>query len=436
MEKLPSCRVKNCSQAATVHLKKTKKCYCGEHFFKKYELAEGERLISADLVGSKIRGIEKMLKIFAIFIKDENDQEPDERTLKFQEEFYHKLQELKDAMNQALQQESFYEFGALMAKTRNIQASMDCEQIFSEFACKFLWSLMEGQCNQGLRILTGSCGQGSEQQDKLLEELKQKDFTIETLEEENKKLHLKIEELKSNLNSQDQRSYFFQEITAHCKNISGENIQFSPETRLKLELSNPKHMEFLTSLEHRMPELARLSLDDIPVDSEEVKTFLATRFPFEVSVLDFNHSSPLSSSLSLYMEELSAVSQRVRNTLFIKNFEVSQPQLITLLSSYKSISFFGFIFCRLSLSSVPDFGGRLEGSTLKRLYLSYCGGSAYGDWATNESHFGNLFEGLSKEQDFKNNLKEIWMSDYGMERKTVEETLAKHGFGHVGINLH
>ncbi|CAI2386342.1 unnamed protein product [Moneuplotes crassus] len=420
MEKFPQCCVEKCSQTASVYLKETKICYCGEHFCNKYDLAEGENLISSDLVGSKIKAVEKMLKTFTIFIKGEYDEEPDERTLKLQQEFYHKLQELRDATDQALKQGSFYEFGALMTKAKDIQASMDGEQTFSEFACKFLWSLMEGQCNQDFRAPAGPGGQGSEQQDKLLEELKQKDFTIKTLEEENKRLYQKIEELKSNLNLEDQ----------------SEDIQFSSETRLELKLTDPKHMEFLTSLEHRMPELDRLILDDIPVNSEEVKTFLATRFPSKVNDFHFNLSYPQSSSLPLYIDELAAVSQRVCGGLVICNFEVSQPQLVTLLAAYKHKKAVGFNACNLSLSSVPDFGGRLEGSTLKGLGLNFLGESDRCDWASNESHFENLVEGLSKEQDFKNNLQGIGMKECGMDFETVEEILAKHGFGHVQICDH
>ncbi|CAI2362004.1 unnamed protein product [Moneuplotes crassus] len=217
---------------------------------------------------------------------------------------------------------------------------------------------------------------------------------------------------------------------------TGENRQINPKTRLTLSLTNPKHMEFLTSLEQQMPDLEILSLRKIPLNSEEVKTFLGSRFPSKVRIFHFNFSSPLSSSLPLYMDELAAVSQRVWEALFIYKFEVSQSQLTTLLAANKHKEPFGFTNCKLSLSSVPDFGGRLEGSTLEILHLDSCGGSDYGDWATNESHFENLVEGLSKEQDFKNNLQGIRMRECGMELETVEEILVKHGFGHVEIVAH
>ncbi|CAI2381523.1 unnamed protein product [Moneuplotes crassus] len=93
-----------------------------------------------------------------------------------------------------------------------------------------------------------------------------------------------------------------------------------------------------------------------------------------------------------------------RNT---NNFEVSQHQMGVLLAANKDKKSLGFISCKLDLSSVPQFGGALQGSTIEGLDLNGCGLSELGDWENNPSHFENLIEGLAKEQDFKNNLKMI-----------------------------
>ncbi|CAI2361046.1 unnamed protein product [Moneuplotes crassus] len=217
------------------------------------------------------------------------------------------------------------------------------------------------------------------------------------------------------------------------KITTGEDKQFGPETKLTLKLDNPKHMEFLTSLNKRMPDIDRLNLGNIPLNCQEVNTFLATHFPDKVRDLHFHFGSPLSSCVPFYLEELVEVSKRVTEVLYIYEFEVSQDQLVALFSANRHTKWFGFNYCKLSLSSVPDFGGTLAGSTIKCLSLYSCGDSSYGDWGNNESHFENLIAGLSKEEDFRKNLKKIRMGSCGMEKNVVDKILADYGFGHAEI---
>mmetsp|Transcript_12499 Transcript_12499/g.12541 ORF Transcript_12499/g.12541 Transcript_12499/m.12541 type:complete len:226 (+) Transcript_12499:136-813(+) len=205
---------------------------------------------------------------------------------------------------------------------------------------------------------------------KLQEELKQKEHTIEAFEEESKRMHHEIENLKRKFNLLSQGPYAYPSITTHHTNITGRDIQFDPETILELDLSDPKHLKFLSSLDHKMPDLGGLTLSKIPEGNEDVKTFLQTGFPSEVREFTYNYSSSQISCLDLYVEELAAVSQRVKEVLYVYGFEVSESNLVTLLAANKHKAWFGFPDCKLSLSSVPDFGGKLEGSTLKGFGLS------------------------------------------------------------------
>ncbi|CAI2359058.1 unnamed protein product [Moneuplotes crassus] len=281
----------------------------------------------------------------------------------------------------------------------------------------------------------------------LEEESKAKDINIMELKEEIEELTRKLkdacehnESIKQNLVSLIQ-TFSNQEVTDFLKDCevydeyssAEEEIQFDQKTCLYLDLNKENHLEFLTKITKRIPDCEYISIGSIPGENEVVKTFLSLYFPNKVKQFYFNERSALSSCLSFYMTELEALSSKVEEKFGICNFEVSQNQMKTLLAKYKRKSWFGFVDCNLALSSVPDFGGALQGSQLERLDLTGCGASARGGWKNNPSHFENLIEGLAKEQDFKNNLKMIWMGGCGMEKSQVEEILKKYEFGEVQI---
>ncbi|CAI2363174.1 unnamed protein product [Moneuplotes crassus] len=269
----------------------------------------------------------------------------------------------------------------------------------------------------------------------LQKDIRKTEMRNDKLVEENKAKEEDYEQMKESLLSKlnlSECSYF----NLLYKITTGEDIQIGPRTRLDLSLNNPKHMGFLSSLTRRMPGIDRLDLDNIPLDCQEVKTFLANHFFREVEVLHFNCHSSLSSSLSFYLDELKEASKRVIGHLYIYNFEVSQDQLVSLFSANRHKEWFGFKWCKLDLSSVPDFGGSLAESTMYGLSLYGCGGSSYCDWDNNESNFENLVTGLAKEEDFRRNLEWIDMFECGMEKSDVEEILEGHGFGHVEIYDH
>ncbi|CAI2387198.1 unnamed protein product [Moneuplotes crassus] len=278
----------------------------------------------------------------------------------------------------------------------------------------------------------------------LEEESKAKDIKILKLRDEIEELIKKLdhaledkERIKLNLVSSIQ-TYSNQEVTDLLKdcrvyNIFGEPIQFDQTSNLPLDLRKGNLQEFLTKINKRIPDCKFISIESIPGENEVVKTFLSLYFPNKVEQFYFNDRSDLSSCLSFYMTALEALSSKVEEEFVIYNFEVSQHQMKTLLAKYKRKRRFGFLSCKLALSSVPDFGGALQGSQLKALGLNGCGSSDLGDWKNNPAHFENLIEGLAKEQDFKDNLKWIGMEDCGMEESQVEVILKKYEFGEIQI---
>ncbi|CAI2361667.1 unnamed protein product [Moneuplotes crassus] len=293
------------------------------------------------------------------------------------------------------------------------------------------------QCKQQNQALTNEVANIKRQNADLL---KKYERDMQKEKEKNDKLAQQLKDMKDTHERMKQSLISNLDLSKHSdfsllyKITTGEDKQIGPETTLILKLDNPKHMKFLISLNKRMPDIDRLDLYNIPLNCQEVKTFLATHFPNKVRLLYFNYLSRLSSCVPFYLEELVEVSKRVTGVLFIYKFEVSQDQLVALFSASRHKQWFGLPYCKLSLSSVPDFGGTLAGSTIQGLNLRSCGDSSYGDWDNNESHFENLIAGLSKEEDFRKNLEGIGMFACGMEKNVVKKILADHGFGHVEID--
>ncbi|CAI2366331.1 unnamed protein product [Moneuplotes crassus] len=474
---LPKCQHKGCREASVCYLPEKKLYLCQYHRFSQYPNEDSVPLVDDVLIETDLKAIEICRKDFLAYTQMLNEGRippgEDDLSTTVRVEFQHISDELKEAR----ETRKYYKSHELLDKTLKIKNILQQDSLYVEHLVTRAW-------NQSLSIIKGESLKSSE----LVEmELKDKyDAIFDTISKKFREFRhgikqrhqQEIEDFKSklaleksiaeslNTELEDQSERHTEELKAseqekenlkadydnikqglisklnlsECSDLTlfykittGEDEQIGPEAELTLNLNNPKHMEFLTSLNKRMPDIDVLNLDNIPLNCQEVKTFLSTHFPNKVRFLDFNYDSPLSSCVSFYLEELVEVSKRVTGVLYIYNFEVSQDQLVALFSANRHTEYFGFPECKLSLSSVPDFGGTLAGSTMQRLDLEGCGGSSYGDWGNNESHFENLIAGLSKEEDFRKNLKEIGMIKCGMEKNVVEKILADHDFGHVEI---
>ncbi|CAI2366591.1 unnamed protein product [Moneuplotes crassus] len=478
--KFPKCQHRECCEVSVCYLLENELYLCQHHRLTQYPEDDSVLLVDDSTVEMNLKTIETCRKDFLAFTQmlNKGSIPPGEAALitNVEQELIHVFDELRKVQDA----HKYYEFGHLSQMAMDIKDVLEKDPLYAKFLIARAW-------NQSLAIVKGESLKSSElvemelklkynatfdkiskksrqlrrefkqryQQE--IEDLKSK-LTLErsTVERLNKELEDQserhTEELKapeqekenlkinydnirlgliSNLNLSERS-----DLSLLYKIITGEDKQIRSKTILPLNLDNPKHMEFLRFLNKRMSSIHTLNLRYIPLNCREVKTFLSTHFPNKVSVLNFNCLSSLSSCVPFYLEELVEVSKRVTGWLFIYKFEVSQDQLVSLFSANRHKIWFGFTDCKLSLSSVPDFEGTLAGSTMKGLSLTSCGRSSYGDWGNNECHFENLIAGLSKEEDFRKNLKRIRMDWCGMEENDVEKILVDHGFGHVKITFY
>ncbi|CAI2358787.1 unnamed protein product [Moneuplotes crassus] len=233
-------------------------------------------------------------------------------------------------------------------------------------------------------------------------------------------------------------AYSYLEATNLCNAYTiydywGGEMEFSLDTKLNLFLNNSTHLGFLTEIGKRLPDCESISIRPITKESYVIKTFLSLYFPLKVGEFNFNGSSNLIPFLHFYINELCSLSSKIEERFVIRNFEVSQSHLHTLLAAYKHTKYFCLDSCNLSLNSIFSFEGSLQGSTLQVLDLSSCGSSQLGNWEKYPSRFKNLIKALAQEKDFKRNLKQIRVEDCGMERSKVEEVLKECQFGEVEI---
>jgi len=273
--------------------------------------------------------------------------------------------------------------------------------------------------------------------------VEEQDGKISKLSEENKQIMLENEELTKILQEGgsipiplDPREdpttdeYFdamYQKIKV------GESKRFDPKDLVKIELSDEKHCEFLENLNRKLPNMDTLRLCELPEENKDVCRLLSESLPEKIRRLDVNLSSEMNRSITNYIDSIEKASLTVRLFLYYHHLELDQSTMIKLLTISKNKRGTGFLECKLDLSTVPNFDGALEGSGVTVIVLDGCFQNPLDKSEPNKEHFENLLEGLSKESDFRNNLREIHVGKNNMKKTYVEEVLNKYEFGRITI---
>ncbi|CAI2386127.1 unnamed protein product [Moneuplotes crassus] len=105
----------------------------------------------------------------------------------------------------------------------------------------------------------------------------------------------------------------------------------------------------------------------------------------------------------LSLNPLVRLSSKVAQRVSLHRFCIGFPQLKRLVGAYKHVRSLGFMFCRLSIPSVPDFSKALINCQIQELNLGGSGDSSLSDWDSNFDQFKNLVQGLASSPDLKLN---------------------------------
>lgn len=107
-------------------------------------------------------------------------------------------------------------------------------------------------------------------------------------------------------------------------------------------MNDAKDLAFMESITKRLPNFEQLDISSLLEKSSTVQDFLQFYFPKNLDMLNFNDDSTLSDQLDEYVNQLVEVSSRVKSTVKIANFKISQENLVALLSAYKHKRSFTF----------------------------------------------------------------------------------------------
>lgn len=87
------------------------------------------------------------------------------------------------------------------------------------------------------------------------------------------------------------KSYSNQEFDIVWKEATNEDMTSALIQGIHLEMNNILHIQLLTKLKKRIPNLKKFTIDHIPNDHEETRDSLAANFPDEVKEFDFHQHS-------------------------------------------------------------------------------------------------------------------------------------------------
>lgn len=253
------------------------------------------------------------------------------------------------------------------------------------------------------------------------------------MEEENKQMQQRIDELQVEL-----KGYWLspEEFNQIYKETMDKTVSIGSEFELNLDLAEIKYRKLLKALsKSRLPKLNKISIKDVKEGGEDVKKFIQNSVPDSIQIFFFNNNTPGSSLLHLdpYMDSLLQVAPKANVEFKIFRSSVSLAQFKSLVVAAKDWKEIGFYYCALLIDSEVDFSDNLDNSLFSILDLYLSGQSDRSDFATHPSRLKNILKGLGKVPKVRANLKKIRLQKAGLKKADVESMLAECGFANVEI---
>ena len=172
-------------------------------------------------------------------------------------------------------------------------------------------------------------------------------------------------------------------------------------------------------------------LYSVPVDSEEVRSFLSNSIS-TLNNLYFNSDWKIELSASKYLESLKVASTKTSDQFVVAKTTFSPDEFRELVCAAKGAKQLYFQLDIISLDEQVDFGN-MEGSKVELLSFYFSGGSSYGDWKVHPMRFENLVAGIAKSQGLINSLKQLWIKDCEITRKKAQEVLNNYNLKSVAL---
>ena len=181
----------------------------------------------------------------------------------------------------------------------------------------------------------------------------------------------------------------------------------------------------------KIPHLNRIALSAVPVDSEEVRSFLSKSIS-ALNGLCFNNDRKIELSASKYLESLKVASTKTRDQFLVDKTSFSPDEFWEFVCAAKGIKQLYFQFDKIPLDEQVDFGD-MEGSKLGLLSFSYSGGCSYSNWKVYPTRFENLVASIAKSQGLKDSLKKLWILNCEITKEKAQEVLNKYNLKSVEL---
>ena len=181
----------------------------------------------------------------------------------------------------------------------------------------------------------------------------------------------------------------------------------------------------------KIPQLNKIYLNSVPVDSEEVRWFLSKSIS-TLNYLYFNNDRKVELSASEYLESLKVVSTKTSNQFAVDNTNFTSDEFRELVCAAKGAKQLHFQCSIIPLDEQVDFED-MEGSKLELLSFSYSGGSSYSNWKAHPMRFENLVASIAKSQGLKNSLKTLWIYGCDITKEKAQEVLNKYNLKSVEL---
>ena len=181
----------------------------------------------------------------------------------------------------------------------------------------------------------------------------------------------------------------------------------------------------------KIPQLNGITLHSVPVDWEEVRSFLSNSIS-NLNILAFNRDRKVELSASKYLESLKIVSTKTSNQFAIDKTNFTSDEFRELISAAKGTKELYFQYNIISLDEQVDFGS-MKGSKLEYLGFYYSGGPGYSNWKAHPMRFENLIASISKSQGLKNSLKSLWIRECEITKEKAQEVLKKYNLKSIEL---
>ena len=181
----------------------------------------------------------------------------------------------------------------------------------------------------------------------------------------------------------------------------------------------------------KIPQLNYIVLNSVPVDWEEVRSFLSNSIS-TLNNLYFNNDYKVELNASEYLESLKVASTKTSVDFTVNKTTFSPDEFRDMVCAAKGTKKLYFQFDIIPFDKQVDFGN-MEGSKLECLSFRYSGGPSYSNWKPHPMRFENLVASIAKSQGLKDSLNTLSIYDCEIAKKKAQEVLNKYNLKSVEL---